>query len=159
MMEQSPQPSFAETTALPLEGGEPDDLMVFDGVCNFCSGYVRMVSMMDREGVIRFTPVQSPYGRLLCQRRGIDPDDPSTFLFFENGRAYEATEGMITMFRRLPAPWRLLRFVAIIPRPLRDAVYRWTARNRYRLLGKRRECMVPSRKVRDRFIFDPPSKA
>lgn len=138
---------------------EPNALMVFDGVCNFCSGYVRMVLMMDRAGIIRFTPVQSAYGRFLCERYGIDSNDPSTFLFLEDGGASEATEGMIAMFSRLPMPWRVLRFLGIIPRPLRDSVYRWIARNRYRLLGKRRDCIVPSRETRDRFIFDRPADA
>lgn len=126
--------------------------MVFDGVCNFCSGYVRLVTAMDRDGVIRFTAMQSPYGRSLCVAHGIDPEDPATFLFFDRGRALEATEAMATMLGRLPSPWRWLRFLTVIPRPLRDAVYRWTARNRYRLLGKRTTCMVPQPHLKARFI-------
>jgi len=132
-------------------------LMVFDGVCNFCSGYVQLVIKMDRACAIRFTAVQSPYGRLLCQRQGVDPDDTSTFLFFDRGRAFEASDAMVAMFGRLPTPWRWLRYLKFIPKPVRDGVYRWIARNRYSLFGKRRTCMIPSAAVRARFIDTDPA--
>lgn len=134
----------------------PDGIMVFDGICNFCLGYVRLVLMMDREGVIRFTPIQSAYGRQLCEKHGVNPDDPSTFLFFDNGNAIGGTDGMAAMLARMPLPWRALRALIVVPRPIRNAVYRWTARNRYHLLGKRRECMIPPPHVRQRFITEPP---
>jgi predicted DCC family thiol-disulfide oxidoreductase YuxK len=135
----------------------PDALMVFDGVCNFCSGYVRLVSLLDQDGVIHFTAIQSPYGRQLAGQRGVDPDDPATFLFFDRGEALEGTDAMAAMLARLRPPWRWLRLVKLIPRPLRDAVYRWTARNRYKLLGKRRACIVPSPALRSRFHDTPPA--
>lgn len=130
--------------------------MVFDGVCNFCSGYVRAVTMMDRTGVIHFTAMQSAYGADLCRRYGIDPTDPSTFLFIDDGKVWTASDAMIAMFKRLPAPWRWLSVLEVAPRPWRDAVYRWTARNRYSLLGKRRTCIIPPQNIRDRFIDEPP---
>jgi predicted DCC family thiol-disulfide oxidoreductase YuxK len=136
---------------------KPDGIMVFDGVCNFCSGYVRLVLMMDRDGVIRFTPIQSAYGRQLCEKHGVNPDDPSTFLFFDNGKAIGGTDGMTAMLARMRLPWRALRALTIIPRPVRNAVYRWTARNRYHLLGRRRECMIPPLHVRQRFITEAPA--
>ncbi len=134
----------------------PDALMVFDGVCNLCSGSVRLVLAMDRDAVVRFTPLQSAYGRQLCEATGVDPDDPATFLFFDRGRALEATDAIAAMLARLPAPWRWARRLTLLPRPLRDGLYRWVARNRYRLFGKRRSCMIPSPEARARFIEDPP---
>ena len=130
--------------------------MVFDGVCNFCSSTVRLVMRMDRHGVIRFTAMQTPYGQGLCRANGIDPADPSTFLFFAHGRALEGSDAMLAMVARLPRPWRWLVWLRLIPRAPRDAVYRWTARHRYRLLGKRQTCMVPAPAVRARFIDQSP---
>lgn len=135
----------------------PDALMVFDGVCRFCSTTVRLVNAMDRTGVIRFAPVQSPYGAILCRANGVDPDDPSTFLFFDRGRPLGSTDGMLAMAARLPRPWRWLRVFALVPRPLREAVYRWTARNRYRLLGRRRTCLMPDARLKARFVEVPPA--
>ena len=137
--------------------GKPDALVVFDGVCNLCSATVRTIAAADREGVIRFTPVQSSYGRTLCARAGVDPDAPSTFLFFDHGRALAASDAALALATRLPAPWPALRTLAVVPRPLRDAVYGLVARNRYRLFGKRRACMRPDAALAARFIEDEPS--
>lgn len=135
----------------------PDALMVFDGVCNVCSGYVRAVAAMDRDGIISFTSIQSRHGAQLCRQNGINPNDPSTFLFIRDGVVHEGTDAMIAMFDCLPAPWRWLRTMAIIPRGLRDAIYRWIARNRYSIFGRRRVCVVPPQHLRARFIDEPPA--
>lgn len=132
--------------------------MVFDGVCNFCSGYVRLVSTVDKVGKIRFTSMQSPFGRALCIANGVDPDDPATFLFFDHGHALKGTDAMAAMFFRMPAPWSWLRIAIAVPKPLRDGVYRWIARNRYRLLGKRKTCMLPPPGVRERFLEIAPTE-
>ncbi len=137
----------------------PDALMVFDGVCNFCSGTVQIVTKMDRDGVIHFASLQSPYGKMLCEENGIDPSDPSTFLFFDRGKPAVKTDAMAAMFARLPPPWKWLNLLRIIPRPLRNAVYDWTARHRYALLGRRAACMVPSENLRSRFHDYPPAAA
>jgi predicted DCC family thiol-disulfide oxidoreductase YuxK len=100
-----------------------------------------------------------PYGRHLAARFGIDPDDPSTFLFFDHGRPREASDAVIAMLGRLPRPWRWLRALRILPRFMRDALYRLVARNRYRLLGKRDSCMIPAPHVRARFIDEIPTDA
>lgn len=136
---------------------QPDGIMVFDGLCNFCSAQVRAILRIDKAGAIRFTSIQSPYGRHLAGRFGVDPDDPSTFLFFDQGRPLEASDAVIAILKRLPAPWRWLRMIAVLPRALRDATYRLIARNRYRLLGRRDECMVPSAEIRARFIDEIPT--
>ncbi|MEO8115815.1 MAG: DCC1-like thiol-disulfide oxidoreductase family protein [Phenylobacterium sp.] len=128
---------------------------MFDGVCNFCSGSVRVALALDRRGALRFTPLQSPYGRALAVQAGLDPDAPNTFLFFDRGRALEASDAVLGLIGRLPAPWRWLGVLRWIPKGARDAAYGWIARNRYRLLGRRRTCMIPSPEVRARFILDP----
>ncbi len=126
--------------------------MVFDGVCNFCSGQVQLLLKIDRAGALRFTAIQSPYGRHLAARHGLDPDDPTTFMFFDRGRPLQESDAVLALYDRLPAPWRWLRLARIVPRPLRDAAYRLLARNRYRLLGRRDTCMVPSLAERARFV-------
>jgi len=134
----------------------PDGLWLFDGVCNLCSGSVAVVLRLDREGVIRFTPIQSPYGRQLAVVHGIDPDTPASFLFIDHGRALEKTAAIGALLRRLKAPWRWLAFVDRLPKGPADAAYDWLAANRYRLMGKKDACMVPSPAQRARFILEPP---
>jgi predicted DCC family thiol-disulfide oxidoreductase YuxK len=134
---------------------EPDGLWVFDGVCNFCSGSVQTVLRLDRQGMIRFTPMQSAYGRVLLKRAGLDPDDPASFLFFDRGVALERTDAIFALVARLPAPWRWLTILRTIPRSWRDNVYDLLAANRYRLMGRRETCMVPSLETRARFVMEP----
>jgi len=135
----------------------PDALWLFDGVCNFCSGSVAIVLRLDREGAIRFTPIQSPYGRKLALAQGIDPEHPTSFLFLDHGRALQKTAAIGALLRRLQIPWRWLAFIDRLPKGPADKVYDWIAANRYRLMGKKDACMVPSPDVRARFILEPPT--
>ncbi|HEX5377489.1 MAG TPA: thiol-disulfide oxidoreductase DCC family protein [Phenylobacterium sp.] len=136
---------------------DADGVWVFDGVCNFCSGSVRLVLALDRAGRLRFTPIQSAYGRELACGAGIDPDLPNSFIFMDRGRALEGSDAVIALARRLPAPWRWLAAARVVPKPWRDAAYGWIARNRYRLMGKRSTCMIPAPEVRARFLLDRPT--
>lgn len=145
-----------QALAADAQENRPDALMVFDGLCNACSAQVRLLLRLDRAGTIRFTSIQSPYGRHLAARFGIDADDPSTFLFFDGGRPLTQSQAVIAIAGRLPRPWRWLRVLAYLPRPVRDGAYRWVARNRYRLAGRRETCMIPSPEVRARFIDTVP---
>ncbi|CAH1689037.1 hypothetical protein CHELA1G11_20396 [Hyphomicrobiales bacterium] len=141
---------------VPEHADAPDGLMVFDGMCNFCSAQVQLLLRLDTGGAIRFTAIQSPYGQYLSARFGIDPLDPSTFLFFEDGRALKQSDAVIAMLKRLPRPWRWFQALGVVPGPIRDAIYRWIARNRYSLLGRRDTCIVPPAHVRARFIDQIP---
>ncbi|PIB90206.1 thiol-disulfide oxidoreductase DCC family protein [Caulobacter sp. FWC2] len=131
-----------------------DGLMLFDGVCALCNGTVRTVLRLDREGAIRFTPIQSPLGRVLAARHGLDPDSPESFLFLDHGRALTKTAAIAALLRRLRAPWRWLAVVDHLPRGPADAAYDWIARNCYRLIGRRDRCMVPTPEQRGRFVLN-----
>lgn len=80
-----------------------DGLWLFDGVCNLCTGSVQTVLRLDRKGVIRFTPIQSPYGRKLAVAHGIDPEQPESFLFLDHGQALAKTAAIGALLRRLDA--------------------------------------------------------
>ncbi len=134
----------------------PDGLMLFDGVCRFCSTSVRLVSRFDRAGAVRFTPIQSAYGRMLAKAHGLDPDDPTTFVFFERGEALFRSDGAIAILRRLRAPWRWFAAVRLLPKGWRDAGYDWLAANRYQLFGRYETCIVPTPELAARFVTEPP---
>ncbi|WP_374472744.1 thiol-disulfide oxidoreductase DCC family protein [Phenylobacterium sp.] len=136
--------------------GDLDGLWLFDGVCNFCSGSVQLALKLDRKGEIRFTPLQSPFGRAIAARYGLDLENPDSFLFFDRGRPLEASEAVLALARRLGPPWSFAGVLRIVPRRARDAAYGLLARNRYRLMGRKDACMVPTPQVRARFVLDPP---
>ena len=135
----------------------PEPLWLFDGVCNLCSGSVQAVLAIDRKGLIRFTPIQSAYGRQLALDHGIDPDQPTSFLFLDGGQALEKSAAILALLRRLGAPWSWLAVVGVLPEPWRDRAYDWLAANRYRLMGKRSTCMLPTPARKARFILEPPT--
>lgn len=134
----------------------PDGLMLFDGVCGLCDGTVRTVLAWDRRGAIRFTPIQSSYGRDLALAHGLDPETPESFLFFDHGRPLRKTAAVVALLRRLPGPWRWLAVIGRLPRGPADAAYDWVAAKRYRLFGRKDRCMVPSAAQRARFVLDGP---
>lgn len=134
-----------------------EPLWLFDGVCNLCSGSVRAVLAIDRKGLIRFTPIQSAYGRQLALAHGVDPDQPTSFLFLDGGRALEKSAAILALLRRLGPPWSWLAVLGVLPGSWLDRAYDWLAANRYRLLGKRATCMLPTPAQRARFRLEPPS--
>lgn len=145
---------------MPASAAPPEDLLdglwLFDGVCNFCSGAVQAALRVDRKGVMRFTPLQSPFGQAIAARYGLDLENPDSFLFFDRGHALEASDAVLALARRLGPPWSLFGVLAVVPKVWRDAAYLLLARNRYRLLGRKDHCMVPTPEQRSRFITEPP---
>lgn len=133
-----------------------DGLMLFDGVCNLCSGSVALAIRLDRKQALRFTPLQSPFGNALAARYGLSLEHPDSFIFFENGQALEGSEGLIALARRLGRPWSLAAFCRFLPQRWRDGAYHLLARNRYHLMGKRDLCMTPTPEQRVRFVLDVP---
>jgi predicted DCC family thiol-disulfide oxidoreductase YuxK len=128
-----------------------DDVILYDGVCVFCSRWVRFVATRDTERRFRFTAIQSPYGTKLAQAFGIDPDDPDTNAVVHGGVAYFKSDAALTVLSALPG-WSWMRVLFAVPKPLRDAVYNLVARNRYRIFGKYEECFVPDEEIRTRVM-------
>jgi len=134
-----------------IVSGVPNGLILFDGVCVFCSRWVAFVIARDREALFQFIPIQSEGGGLLARRLGIDPDDPDTNAVVLDGAAYVKSDAALMVLTRLPG-WRWVRIAWLAPRPLSDWVYDRIARNRYRIFGRMGACMVPSPEVRARFL-------
>jgi predicted DCC family thiol-disulfide oxidoreductase YuxK len=128
-----------------------DDVILFDGVCIFCSRWVRFVAARDTAARFRFTAIQSPYGTRLAQALGIDADDPDTNAVVHGGIAWFKSDGALTVLSCLPG-WSWVRVLFFVPKFIRDAVYNVVARNRYRIFGKYDQCMVPDAALRARVI-------
>ncbi|MEO0816167.1 MAG: DCC1-like thiol-disulfide oxidoreductase family protein [Pseudomonadota bacterium] len=128
---------------------------VYDGECVLCSRAVQYVLKHDRsDPPIRFVAIKSAEGREIAARAGVDPDDPSTFLFVDSGQLYGSSDAVIAIAKHLsgPAPW--FRFLRFVPRPLRDWVYARIANNRYALFGKLERCYLPPENSQDRFVLE-----
>jgi predicted DCC family thiol-disulfide oxidoreductase YuxK len=128
-----------------------DDVILYDGVCVFCSRWVRFVAVRDSERRFRFTAIQSGYGTRLARASGINPDDPDTNAVVHGGEVFFKSDAALTVLSLLPG-WRWVRVLRRVPKPLRDAVYNLVARNRYRIFGKYQECFVPDADMRARVL-------
>jgi predicted DCC family thiol-disulfide oxidoreductase YuxK len=128
-----------------------DDVILYDGVCVFCSRWVRFVATRDVDCRFRFTAIQSPYGTRLAQAFGIDPADPDTNAVIHGDVAWFKSDAALTVLGALPG-WEWVRVLRAVPKPLRDAVYNLVARNRYRIFGKYEERFVPDAELRARVL-------
>ena len=128
-----------------------DDVILYDGVCVFCSRWVRFVAARDKERRFRFTAIQSGYGTRLARAFGINPDDPDTNAVVHGGEVFFKSDAALTVLGHLPR-WGWVRALRFVPKPLRDAVYNLVARNRYRIFGKYEACFVPDAELRARVM-------
>jgi predicted DCC family thiol-disulfide oxidoreductase YuxK len=128
-----------------------DDVILYDGVCVFCSRWIRFVAARDTARRFRFTAIQSGYGTRLAQAFGINPDDPDTNAVIHGGIAYFKSDAALTVLSNLPG-WGRVRALHLVPKPLRDAVYSLVARNRYRIFGKYEACFVPGAELKARVM-------
>ena len=130
-----------------------DSTIVFDGVCVLCSRWVDFVLRRDLLGRYRFAAMQTASGRELLIQHGIDPDDPLSFLLLEDKKGYTDTDAIVRILRSFGPGWKFIALlVSSVPRFVRDPLYRWIARNRYRMFGRRAACRVPTADIADRFL-------
>ena len=127
-------------------------IVVFDAHCLLCSGSVQFLLRHDRRHRLRFATVQSDAGRELLTQAGIDALDPQSFALVDGLSTWTETAAVLRVAHALGGPWRLAWIAWLIPAPLRDALYRWIARNRYRWFGRRDVCFLPDPDDADRFI-------
>lgn len=128
-----------------------DDVILFDGVCIFCSRWIRFVAQRDAARRFRFTPIQSEYGARLAKTFEINPDDPDTNAVVHGGEVFLKSDAALMVLSQLPG-WSWVRVLFAVPKPLRDFVYSLVARNRYRIFGRYEACFVPDADLRARVI-------
>ena len=127
-------------------------LILFDGLCNLCSGSVQFVVGRDPAGRFQFAPLQSPTAQRVLQEHGVTASLPDSIVLVEDGQVFTRSTAALRIARRLPFPWPLLAVFIAVPRPLRDGIYSLAARYRYRWFGKLDRCMIPTPAVRSRFL-------
>lgn len=127
-------------------------IIVFDALCILCSANAQFVLKHDRRQRFRLASMQGEVGISLYRRFGIDPNNPETFILVEGHRALRESDAVLAIYSGLGWPWRSLGVLKVIPRSLRNRVYRWIARNRYRIFGRRQTCWLPTADFADRLL-------
>jgi predicted DCC family thiol-disulfide oxidoreductase YuxK len=129
-------------------------ILLFDGVCNLCNGFVQWVIERDPEARFRFAALQSEAGQRLLERHGLPTEGFETFVLVEDGEYYTKSTAALRMLRRLGLPYSLASPLVVVPRFVRDRVYEFVAAHRYEWFGRREQCMVPPPDLEDRFLDD-----
>ena len=127
-------------------------IVLFDGVCNLCNGSVQFILRHDPAARFRFASLQSPVGRELLAKFGMDPGRLDSVILVEGDRWYKESDAALRIARGMSGGGKALAVFRVIPRPIRDAVYRLIARNRYRWFGKQETCWLPTPELRGRFL-------
>src|SRR5687767_14297707 len=131
---------------------EDNPIILFDGVCNFCNAMVNFIIRQDKEKIFHYAALQSKAGKSLLEKFQIDWNKNDSFLLIDKGKAYQNSNASLRLYNKLPWYWKWTQLFWVVPGFLRDAVYNYIARNRYKWFGKKEECMIPTPAVKERFL-------
>ncbi len=110
-------------------------LVLYDGQCMLCSGWVTFLRKRDPKGIFRFASIQSDQGQAILGEHGLASDALDSMVTVAYGRAFIKSSAGLLCLRHLPFPWPLLGLASVVPRPLRDWIYDGVAKRRYRWFG------------------------
>ncbi|MCB0503852.1 MAG: thiol-disulfide oxidoreductase DCC family protein, partial [Bacteroidetes bacterium] len=118
-------------------------IILFDGVCNLCNASIQFIIKRDKKNLFKFASLQSDVGKSLLAQHHIDGTKMDSVVYIENGKAFTESTAAIRVAGYLGFPWNLLQVFLIVPSMIRNVVYQWIARNRYKWFGKQDSCMLP----------------
>ncbi|MEM8591196.1 MAG: DCC1-like thiol-disulfide oxidoreductase family protein [Pseudomonadota bacterium] len=150
-LKELPLYSWRAVASIPAFADE-GPVTVMDAHCGLCARGAKWIARADRAAEFRIVPMQSELGRALFVHFGLEPDDPASWLFLENGRAYTSLDGMIRAGWRMGGLSRALIILRVMPRALQDWLYGYIARNRYRVMGRADLCNMPDPAVQSRLL-------
>ncbi len=132
-------------------------VILFDGVCNLCNGFVNFIIKRDSNNYFQFASLQSRAGEKLLSAYKV-AEQMKTIVYLEKGKVYKRSGAALRICRRLSGGWPLLYVFIIIPPFIRDGIYDLVAKYRYQWFGKREQCMVPTPELRSKFLEYEPQK-
>lgn len=127
-----------------------ENLILFDGVCNFCDSSVNFIIKKDKKRMFRYCALEKPTGQLLVKKHRLENID--SIILIKDDKAYSKSTAILKIAKVLGGPIGLLYVFIIIPTPIRDFIYEFIAKHRYKWFGKKDQCMIPSIETRSLFI-------
>jgi predicted DCC family thiol-disulfide oxidoreductase YuxK len=127
-------------------------IILFDAECILCSANAQFVLTQDRKKRFRLAAMQGEVGSGLYRRFGIDPANPDSIIVVDGDKMLRDSDAVLAIYAGLGWPWRALAVFRLVPRVIRDPLYLFVARNRYRIFGRRESCWLPSPEFRDRLL-------
>lgn len=127
-------------------------IIFFDGVCNLCNSSVNFIIDRDPASRFRFASLQSDFAKHSLKKRKIDTSKLESIILWKDNKVYTKSDAAIEIAKDMMAPWSWLRILNVIPLFIRDSLYNWIAKNRYRWFGRRDKCRIPSPELKNRFL-------
>lgn len=131
---------------------EKHAVILFDGVCNLCNGFVQFVISRDPEGYFKFASLQSEEAKTYLGKAATSGPPLNSVLLWENGNLYDRSTAALRVLRKLSGGWPLLYAAVLIPPFIRNRMYGFIAGNRYKWFGKQESCMLPTPELKSRFL-------
>ncbi|MBK9256270.1 MAG: DUF393 domain-containing protein [Saprospiraceae bacterium] len=130
---------------------EQRPIIFYDGLCNVCHYLVQFILKYDRKGVFLFSPLQSDAGQSVLKNLSLKLE-PETVILLDEGKYYTHSDAVIQIFNLLRGIFRILKVFRVIPKSWRDALYIRFSKSRYRIFGKKDQCILPSDVQKERFL-------
>lgn len=128
-----------------------NNIILFDGECNFCDRSVEFIIKRDKKAVYKFTSIQSDTGQFIVEKFAV-PSDIDSMILVKNETCYYKSSAALRICKNLKGAWKLLYFCLLVPKPIRDHFYDVISKNRYKWFGKKDSCTLPSPEIRNRFL-------
>jgi len=135
-----------------MEANDTKMVVLFDGVCNLCNSSVQFILTRDKKQQFLFGSLQGAYGQATLLKYHLPTDQLNSFMLLEGEKLYTHSSGALRMLKHLGGGWQLLYAFIIVPKFIRDGVYNWIARNRYKWFGKQESCWLPKPEWKARFL-------
>ncbi|KJJ38079.1 thiol-disulfide oxidoreductase DCC family protein [Aequorivita vladivostokensis] len=127
-------------------------IILFDGVCNLCNGAVTFIIKRDKKDVFKFAALQSEIGRELTSKFNIDTSKVDSIILIDGEKHYEKSSAALRIAKYLSGAYPLLFGFMVVPKFIRNAVYDYIAKNRYKWFGKKESCMIPTAELKSKFL-------
>lgn len=137
-----------------MSTNQKPNIILFDGVCNLCSGFVQFVLKNEKQKNILFASLQSKEAQIILRENGLKSDEMNTIVFIENGKIYTKSKAVLKIMDHMKYPWKSMVVLKIFPSKLSDYIYDLIAKHRYRILGKKDSCWIPTQELKARFLED-----
>jgi predicted DCC family thiol-disulfide oxidoreductase YuxK len=134
------------------EAGKP--ILLFDGYCNLCSGSVIFIIKREKRDIFRFASLQSKFAENFFSKLNSNESIPDSIVLVQAGEVYYKSKAALKVARRLKFPWPLLYIFIVIPPFIRDWLYDFIAKRRYRWFGKKKQCFVPQKDMQHKFLSE-----
>lgn len=131
---------------------ESKGIILFDGVCNLCNGFVQFVIERDPKKQFLFTSLQSEKGKKILELHDIKETSLASIQLIQDAKIYKESTAILKILQKLRGGWFLLYLFIILPQFFRDWCYQQIAKNRYILFGKQNACWLPTPELQERFL-------